>query len=47
MMFKSNACYLMPNHVHLLICEKKWKQGEVMKSIATYNVIYYLYKSKS
>ncbi len=28
------AYCLMPNHIHLLLCEKDWKLGEVVKSIA-------------
>lgn len=35
------AYCLMPNHVHLLVCEKQWKLGEVMKSIAASYVFYY------
>ena len=35
------AYCLMPNHVHLLLCEKNWKIGEVMKSIASSYVFYY------
>jgi len=36
---KTKTCHvyaycLMPNHVHLLICEKKWTIGEVVKSLA-------------
>lgn len=39
-MVVGNPCHvyaycLMPNHVHLLICEKGWKLGEVIKSIAS------------
>ena len=29
------AYCLMPNHVHLLVCEKDWSLGEVIKSIAS------------
>ena len=32
---------LMPNHVHLLLGEKRWKVGDVMKSIASSYVFYY------
>ena len=35
------AYCLMPNHVHLLIAEKDWKVGEVVKSIASCYVLYY------
>lgn len=35
------AYCLMPNHVHLLLCEKNWKVGEVIKSIAASYVLYY------
>lgn len=35
------AYCLMPNHVHLLLCEKYWKVGDVMKSIASSYVFYY------
>lgn len=35
------AYCLMPNHVHLLIAEKNWKVGEVIKSIASCYVLYY------
>ncbi len=35
------AYCLMPNHVHLLLCEKEWKVGEVIKSIASSYVLYY------
>lgn len=43
---KMCACHiyaycLMPNHVHLLICEKDWKLGEILKSIAASYVFYY------
>ena len=31
----------MPNHVHLLLGEKRWKVGDVMKSIASSYVFYY------
>ena len=45
-MVVGNPCHvyaycLMPNHVHLLICEKGWKLGEVIKSIASCYVLYY------
>lgn len=35
------AYCLMPNHVHLLVCEKDWSLGEVIKSIASCYVLYY------
>ena len=35
------AYCLMPNHVHLLLGEKRWKVGDVMKSIASSYVFYY------
>ena len=35
------AYCLMPNHVHLLIAEKDWRVGEVVKSIASCYVLYY------
>ena len=35
------AYCLMPNHVHLLVCEKNWNLGKVMKSIASSYVFYY------
>ena len=35
------AYCLMPNHVHLLLCEKEWKLGVVMKSVAASYVFYY------
>ena len=35
------AYCLMPNHVHFLLCEKHWKDGDVMKSIASSYVFYY------
>ena len=35
------AYCLMPNHVHLLLCEKNWKVGDVIKSIASSYVLYY------
>ena len=35
------AYCLMPNHVHILLCEKKWKLGEIMKSVASSYVFYY------
>jgi len=35
------AYCLMPNHVHLLLCEKDWKVGEVIKSLASSYVLYY------
>ena len=35
------AYCLMPNHVHMLVCEKDWKIGEVIKSIASCYVLYY------
>ena len=35
------AYCLMPNHVHLLLCEKQWKLGAVIKSIASSYVFYY------
>ena len=35
------AYCLMPNHIHLLLCEKEWKLGEVMKSVAASYVLYY------
>jgi REP element-mobilizing transposase RayT len=43
---RSNPCHfyaycLMPNHVHLLLCEKNWRLGEVMKSVASSYVFYY------
>ena len=30
--FDIYAYCLMPNHVHLLLCEKNWKVGDVIKS---------------
>jgi REP element-mobilizing transposase RayT len=43
---KTTTCHiyaycLMPNHVHLLLCEKNWQVGDVMKSIASSYVFYY------
>ena len=43
---KTIACHfyaycLMPNHVHLLLGEKQWKVGDVVKSIASSCVYYY------
>ena len=43
---KTTTCHiyaycLMPNHVHLLLCEKNWEVGDVMKSIASSYVFYY------
>ena len=35
------AYCLMPNHVHLLVCEKDWKVGEIVKSIASSYAFYY------
>ena len=35
------AYCLMPNHVHLLLCEKAWKVGEIVKSIASSYAFYY------
>ena len=35
------AYCLMLNHVHLLLGEKRWKVGDVMKSIASSYVFYY------
>ncbi len=35
------AYCLMPNHVHLLVCEKHWRLGDIMKSIASSYVFYY------
>lgn len=35
------AYCLMPNHVHLLLCEKQWTIGQVVKSIAASYVFYY------
>jgi REP element-mobilizing transposase RayT len=35
------AYCLMPNHVHLLLCEKDWKLGEVVKSIAASYAFFY------
>ena len=31
----------MPNHIHLLLCEKGWKLGEVVKSIAASYAFFY------
>ena len=41
-----SACHiyaycLMPNHVHLLVCEKQWSVGQAVKSIAASYVFYY------
>jgi REP element-mobilizing transposase RayT len=42
MVTQGQACVtLMPNHVHLLLGEKRWKIGDVMKSIASSYVFYY------
>ena len=35
------AYCLMPNHIHLLLCEKDWKLGEVVKSIAASYAFFY------
>lgn len=35
------AYCLMPNHIHILIREKDWKLGEIMKSIASSYVFYF------
>lgn len=35
------AYCLMPNHIHLLLSEKDWKVGDVIKSIASSYVLYY------
>lgn len=35
------AYCLMPNHVHLLLSEKHWHVGDVMKAIASSYVFYY------
>jgi len=35
------AYCLMPNHVHILVGEKQWTVGEVMKSIAAAYALYY------
>ena len=35
------AYCLMPNHVHLLLCEKNWPLGEIVKSIAASYALYY------
>ena len=35
------AYCLMPNHVHLLLCEKNWTLGEVVKSIAASYAFFY------
>lgn len=35
------AYCLMPNHVHLLLCEKDWKLGDVVKSVAASYAFFY------
>ena len=35
------AYCLMPNHIHLLICEKDWIVGSVVKAIASRYVLYF------
>ena len=35
------AYCLMPNHIHLLICEKDWKLCEIVKSLASSYVFYF------
>ena len=36
-----HAYCLMPNHIHLLLCEKEWDLGEVVKSIAASYALFY------
>ena len=35
------AYCLMPNHVHLLLCEKNWHLGKVVKSLAASYALYF------
>ena len=35
------AYCLMPNHIHVLLCEKSWHLGEVVKSIAASYAFYF------
>ena len=42
-----HAYCLMPNYVHLLICEKEWDLGEVVKSIAASYAPFYNKKQES
>ena len=35
------AYCLMPNHVHLLLCEKNWPLGAIVKSMAARYALYY------
>ena len=46
LMTRTTTCHvyaycLMPNHVHLLVCEKNWNLGSVIKSLAASYAFFY------